>query len=54
MLWSDNLQDQWAHIDWPQAMSFSMDDPEMDSVTAEDDGIIEIAQWRGIGACDKT
>jgi len=41
MLWSDNLQDQWAHIDWPQAMSFSMGDPEMDNVTAEDDGIIE-------------
>ena len=41
MLWSDDLQDQWSQIDWPQAMSFSMDDLEMDNIATEDDGIIE-------------
>jgi len=41
MLWSDDFQEQWEHIDWPQAMPFSMDDLELDNTVTEDDGIIE-------------
>jgi len=41
MIWSDELQDHWSRLEWPQAIPFPVDGLDLDDIVDEADGVIE-------------